>query len=275
VLSLLLRSCRAEEEQEYSPSYGEMMDWSRIDFYGLLGVDPSMPQSDLKRFYRRLSLQLHPDKNPDNKEEAHQKFVEVSQAFKVLGNAPRRKAYDKLMAQIPAAFRPKHNEKPVMELRSLILLFIFGISGLQYLYWSHRQSQILERMNTDRRWRNKLERAKREGKSVVITGAEPPDIEACLFFTLPFMPFYIPPYLFHLTRWVIENALLGREMSDGERCFWMRRQYGWTQEEYDEFKAEEERKIEEAGGIEVVMAQQKFREQKWLNRMKRWEKYGR
>ena len=50
---------------------------------------------------------------------------------------------------------------------------------------------------------------------VMPAGAEPPDIEACLFFTLPFMPFYIPPYLFHLTRWVIENALLGREMSDG------------------------------------------------------------
>jgi len=55
----------------------------------------------------------------------------------------------------------------------------------------------------------------------------------------------------------------------------MCRQYGWTQDEYVEWKAEEEKRIEEAGGIEVVEAQRKFREQKWLNRMRRWEKYGR
>merc|ERR1711907_64613 len=81
LLCFVLRGCYAEEEEDaYSPSYGEMMDWSRQDFYGMIGADPSMPQAELKRFYRRLSLQLHPDKNPENKEEAHKKFVEVSQA---------------------------------------------------------------------------------------------------------------------------------------------------------------------------------------------------
>merc|ERR1712166_1013598 len=163
-----------DEPDEYKPAYGEMMEWSRNDYYGMLGIEPNMPHSDLKRYYRRLSLQLHPDKNPNNRTEAHDKFVEVTQGFKVLGNKPRREAYDKFIQQMPSAFRPKYDDKPVMELRTLVLVFIFGISALQYLYWWHRQKQTLERVEGNLRLKQKMDRALRQGKKIVITGAEAP-----------------------------------------------------------------------------------------------------
>merc|ERR1712166_1482 len=56
-----------DEPDEYKPAYGEMMEWSRNDYYGMPGIEPNMPHSDLKRYYRRLSLQLHPDKNPGSR----------------------------------------------------------------------------------------------------------------------------------------------------------------------------------------------------------------
>lgn len=74
ILAIPPRPCLAGDSDEYSPSYGEMMDWSRTDYYvrtaallptiewclqGALGVPSDMPQAELKRFYRKLSLQLY------------------------------------------------------------------------------------------------------------------------------------------------------------------------------------------------------------------------
>lgn len=46
------------------------------------------------------------------------------------------------------------------------------------------------------------------------------------------------------------------------------------QDEYHEWKEQRDAEIEAAGGIEVVMAQQKFKQRKFEERMRRWEKYG-
>merc|ERR1711865_41530 len=275
VLLRVLTVSAKEDNNDYEPAYGEMMDWGRNDYYGMLGIDPNMPQSDLKRYYRRLSLQLHPDKNPNNRSEAHDRFVEVSQGFKVLGNKARRAAYDKFLAQIPAAFRPKFDDKPVMELRTLIFVAIFTISCLQYLYWWNRQKQIIGMMEARPNFKAKLERARRQGKKIVITGAEPPDIENCLFFVIPFLIIYVPHHLWHLGRWFCMNHMMGREMRDDELEYWKCRELGWSKEEFDKWVKDRNDYIEKQGGIEVVEEQQKFKEQQYKNLRKRWEKYGR
>ncbi|HZK28543.1 MAG TPA: DnaJ domain-containing protein, partial [Thermoclostridium sp.] len=53
------------------------------DYYEVLGVERSADESDLKRAYRKLAKQYHPDMNPDNKE-AESKFKEISEAYAVL-----------------------------------------------------------------------------------------------------------------------------------------------------------------------------------------------
>ncbi|KAI9787491.1 MAG: DnaJ- protein scj1 [Geoglossum umbratile] len=63
------------------------------DYYRLLGVDKQASDKELKRAYRVLSKKYHPDKNPGN-ESAHQKFVEVSEAYDALSNAETRRIYD-------------------------------------------------------------------------------------------------------------------------------------------------------------------------------------
>ncbi|GAA5989209.1 hypothetical protein JCM10908_001209 [Rhodotorula pacifica] len=63
------------------------------DFYQVLGLDRSCSDKDLKRAYRKLSKQYHPDKN--DSEEAKAKFLDVSRAYEVLSDPELRKTYDR------------------------------------------------------------------------------------------------------------------------------------------------------------------------------------
>ncbi|KAL6092421.1 hypothetical protein STEG23_031779 [Scotinomys teguina] len=66
-----------------------------VDYYEVLGVQRYASPEDIKRAYRKVALKWHPDKNPENKEEAERKFKEVAEAYEVLSNGEKRNIYDK------------------------------------------------------------------------------------------------------------------------------------------------------------------------------------
>ncbi len=66
---------------------------SRPDYYTTLGVGKKATQEEIKKAYRKLARQYHPDRNPDDKK-AEERFKEVSQANDVLGDPEKRKQYD-------------------------------------------------------------------------------------------------------------------------------------------------------------------------------------
>jgi len=63
------------------------------DYYEVLGVERGAAAEDLKRAYRKLALQYHPDRNPAPEAEA--RFKEVSEAYQVLSDPQKREAYDR------------------------------------------------------------------------------------------------------------------------------------------------------------------------------------
>lgn len=66
---------------------------SKKDFYQTLGVTKSASPDEIKKAYRKLAMQYHPDKNQGNKK-AEEKFKEISEAYEVLSDAEKRKNYD-------------------------------------------------------------------------------------------------------------------------------------------------------------------------------------
>ncbi|XP_037549879.1 dnaJ homolog subfamily B member 6b [Nematolebias whitei] len=66
-----------------------------VEYYQILGVRKNATQEDIKKAYRKLALKWHPDKNPDNKEEAEKKFKELSEAYEVLSDENKRSLYDR------------------------------------------------------------------------------------------------------------------------------------------------------------------------------------
>lgn len=71
------------------------------DPYEILGVSRSASQDDIKRAYRRLAKEFHPDRNPGNKA-AEQRFKEIQAAYEVLGDPQRRAQFDRFGAGGPA-----------------------------------------------------------------------------------------------------------------------------------------------------------------------------
>ncbi|XP_006645415.1 dnaJ protein P58IPK homolog B [Oryza brachyantha] len=67
----------------------------RKDWYKILGISKTASAAEIKRAYKKLALQWHPDKNVDNREEAENMFREIAAAYEVLGDEDKRVRYDR------------------------------------------------------------------------------------------------------------------------------------------------------------------------------------
>ena len=65
------------------------------DYYKILGVSKDADDKAIKRAYRQLARQYHPDKNPGDRK-SEETFKEINEAYEVLGDADNRSKYDRL-----------------------------------------------------------------------------------------------------------------------------------------------------------------------------------
>ena len=67
---------------------------AKKDYYDILGVAKNADADAIKKAYRKVAMQYHPDRNPGNKE-SEEKFKEAAEAYEVLSNAEKRNAYNR------------------------------------------------------------------------------------------------------------------------------------------------------------------------------------
>ncbi len=64
------------------------------DYYKTLELSPNADDKDIKKAFRKLALLYHPDKNPQNIQEAGEKFKKINEAYEILGDKQNRQQYD-------------------------------------------------------------------------------------------------------------------------------------------------------------------------------------
>ena len=79
-------------------------DWIEKDYYAVLGVARNASQADIKKTYRKLAQKHHPDSNKGDPAAA-ERFKEISAAYDVLGDAEKRKEYDRVRDMASSGFR--------------------------------------------------------------------------------------------------------------------------------------------------------------------------
>jgi len=80
---------------------------ARKDWYKILGVTKQATPSEIRKAYRKLALEWHPDKHEKDKEVAEKKFIEVSEAYEVLSDDEKKRKYDNGEdVEMPAGFNP-------------------------------------------------------------------------------------------------------------------------------------------------------------------------
>lgn len=70
------------------------MSSGKKDYYEILGLERNADESEIKKAYRKMAVKWHPDKNPDNKEEAEKKFKQIGEAYEILSDPQKKQIYD-------------------------------------------------------------------------------------------------------------------------------------------------------------------------------------
>ena len=74
-----------------------MSDPSKVNYYEVLGVKEDATNEEIRKAYKKLAIKWHPDKNPDNKEFAEEKFKSISEAYRLCSEKKLKAIQKKLV----------------------------------------------------------------------------------------------------------------------------------------------------------------------------------
>lgn len=154
-----LNSCR----QETKMSEKQKTEFMQMDLYKLLNVEETSTVEEIKKAYRKRALELHPDKNLDNKEEAEKKFIELGKAFELLADKSARAAYDAVRRQK----REKEKRDRQLDEKQRKLREQLESREKAYKERNAQQTEQLKKNLEEERLQREVERLRKEGSRIL------------------------------------------------------------------------------------------------------------
>lgn len=134
-----------------------------MDLYGLFEIEDTATIEQIKKAYRKRALESHPDKNPNNKEEAEKKFVQLGKALEVLATASSKSAYDAVRKSRKEKARrdeqlddKRRKLKDALEEREKMFKDI-----------SQKRTDDLKKSKEEERYQNEVDRLRNEGNKTL------------------------------------------------------------------------------------------------------------
>jgi curved DNA-binding protein len=111
------------------------------DYYQVLGVPRNATEEQIKKAYRKLAMQYHPDRNPGKEQWANDRFKEINEAFGVLGDPGKRRQYDQFgtVGNIGDIFGSPYTRTTFED-----LMRDFGGSGLRFDFLDNIFGEVLK-----------------------------------------------------------------------------------------------------------------------------------
>jgi len=217
------------------------------EFYSILKVTPESTKSEIKKSFRALSLQYHPDKSKDNRTpEGQQRYKDLTFAHEVLTDEEKKQEYDNLLKNGVSRAHRFYGRyayaygAPNVDAEYILAGLLVFISIFQYFYKYYRNYFITERAKETLRYKTMQAQALREGKpppELVIKGAEPPKYTDVLIVQLVIFPW--------ISGKAIWNMIKKKDKNQEEDEEEIRQQLGLSPEEYLIHKEKQQQKMEE------------------------------
>jgi len=252
-----------------SSEYYEMADdiEAGINYFKLLGVNEDSATDEIRRKFRKLALQYHPDKSVDP--QATEKYAKINFAYKILSTPETKKEYIKLLREgvpwdaVYGQYAHKYGA-PAHDPRWVLGLFLAFITVCQYSYGWYRYYIFREMIYQTPRYQqalNDIKRKKKEQKKknknnadnhdepeiqmpeIEIVGAEKPQFKDLLIVHMILFPWTLSCWIYDYLKWIIMYDILKHEKPDEDEI--ARKKAGLSKEEWEKQKKKTNGKIRE------------------------------
>ncbi|CAH1788926.1 unnamed protein product [Owenia fusiformis] len=254
VIFLLISPIKAWDTDELE--LFDIVEEVNQNFYELMGLEQSASTSEIRKAYRKLSLQLHPDKNKE--EDAEIKFRQLVAVYEVLKNAEKRQRYNEVLEhglpdwRQPVYYYRKMRKMGLLEM-SLLLLVILTV-GQFAVVWAAYFEKKFEMEEVFRSMKRKAKKTKRKQR---IQEEENDEIEDILQEELSAVP---RPKLIDLLPLKLVRLVVGAVIGIPGAILEAKARYEEYKEEKRRQKEEEELELEEANAAGEVVKRPKKRQ---------------
>lgn len=226
--------------------------------YDLLGVARNATKSEIRRAYRRLSADKHPDKRPGD-EAAKDEFRKIGTAYEILTNNQKRAEYEDFLENPTKYWRfLVENSPEVYAPKSNVLLVITGIIGIMTLiHWlnmNHNYKQTLRRMKESQDFKREVSRlvkskqaaTKEEAEAMInldVVGLDEPNWRNLIVFKLIGLPGRVAKYALWQINWLVSYKIRKLDYSEQDKHFLIQKNMSLTPEQWDATSDDDKKKL--------------------------------